>query len=215
VTRSPATRGIAVLALAAAGLAAGCLGDLLQRPAPERHFFRLQPPAPPAVAARGSGVLRVERVRVAPSFAEQSFVYRTGESRYESDFYHAFFAPPDLALRQLLIDWLGTASLFSTVSSASRPAPDWLLDAELQQLYGDRRAAGGPRAVLELRMRLLDAHSPERELVFEKLYAVSEPAADPSADALVAAWERALGRTLGELADDLRGATAARRTGKR
>jgi len=76
-------------------------------------------------------------------------------------------------------------------------------------LYGDLRDPRAPQAVLAITFRLLDATSAGRALRFEKRYSTSEAAGDSSAESLVAAWNRALARTLAELTEDLRGSVAA------
>jgi cholesterol transport system auxiliary component len=159
---------------------------------------RSQPP--------GEGVLRVARVRVAPAFEREGFVYRRGESRYESDFYNRFFGPPGALVREELIEWLGGSGAFAAVVAAGPPPADWILDAHLVELYADLRDPATPSSVISLALRLLDVRATPPAIALERRYDAREPAADGSPRALVDAWNRALGGVLAQIAADLRAA---------
>jgi cholesterol transport system auxiliary component len=219
----------AAAALALLALLGGCL-DGLRRAPPQKQRFMLQlesgaaaPSAPTTGAAAGSaalaasgtapalagasaapalGSLRLERVRVSPVFDHKSFVYRLGENRFETDYYREFFSPPGVLLQEALRQWLASSGLFSVAERGAGPEPRWLLEADLEQLYADLREPAAPRAVLALDVRVRDARTDT--LAFEKRYAQQESAADASPDALIAAWNRALGAALGALGGELR-----------
>jgi cholesterol transport system auxiliary component len=197
------------LAAALAALALACAGALERRP-PEKQRFVFAPPPPHSGPVAGAGVLRVGRVRISPLFENMGFAYRVGNDRYESDFYNEFFAPPSQMLRETLVDWLGDARLFVSVGIGAAPPPDWLLEADVRSLYGDRRDPQTPQAVLAAVFRLLDARGSQLQLVLERSYDEREPATDGSPRALVDAWNRALGRVLVALEGDLRAALEAR-----
>jgi uncharacterized lipoprotein YmbA len=201
----------------AAAALAGCAATLIERKAPEKQRFVLDPEPPPVASAPLEGALRVERVRVAPLFDHKGFVYRTGEDTWASDFYHEFFAPPGDVLREAFLTALEEASLFRSIQRDSLPHPDWSLAIEVERLYGDRRDGGKPVAVLDLEAKLVDSRGAARTVVWNQRYVQMEPVADGSPQALVDAWSRALGRTLATLAEDLRGAVTrapAARTGR-
>lgn len=195
-------------ALLLVGVVLGCSG-LLQRPTPDKVRYVLDPGVPPAAAdAARSGVLRVDRVRVSPLFEQKSFVIRTGEDRWTSDFYHEFFAPPGALVRQALVRWIEAASLFSAVVRDPVLRPDWLLAVEVESLYADRHAEDAPQAVLALRARLVDTRGGEDRLVWARRYEEREPVSADSAEALVSAWNRGLARIFGAMTGDLRAAVA-------
>jgi ABC-type uncharacterized transport system auxiliary subunit len=202
--------GTAVGLLAALGLLGCTATTLLERPMAEKQRFVLSAGSPAPEPRAIDSVLRVERVRVSPLFDSKGFVYRTGEDTFASDFYHEFFAPPGEVLREAVIDWLEAASLFTTVQTGSLPAPDWTLALEVERIYADRRDPAAPVAVLTVMARLVDPSGLEVQL--RRRYEQAEPVADGSAQALVDAWGRALGRTLAELAPDLRSAAVRRTT---
>ena len=201
----------APLLLAALLLASGCFGGLERRP-PEKQRFVLQPATEVApVSVAGSSVVRLARVRispvrVSPVFDNKGFVYRTGPSTFETDFYNEFFSPPGVLLREALIDWLDSTQLFDAVARSSAADADWVLETDLDQLFADQRDPGPPKAYLEITFRLIDART--RKVAFEKRYTASEAAADRSPAALVDAWNRGLGSMLAELVGDVRPLTA-------
>lgn len=201
----------AALLLGALVLAAGCFGGLERRP-PEKQRFMLEPSSAVAPVSAASAfapspsVLRVARVRVSPVFDQKGFVYRTGPSTFETDFYNEFFSPPGILLREALLDWLDGTQLFSAVARNSAADADWVLETDVDQLLADQRSSGPPNACLEVVFRLIDARS--RKIAFEKRYTASEAAADRSPATLVDAWNRALGSVLSELVRDVRPLTA-------
>jgi cholesterol transport system auxiliary component len=183
-------------------LASGCFGSLERTP-PDKQRFMLRPVAEAAPASGASpSVLRVARVRVSPVFEHKGFVYRTGPSTFETDFYNEFFSPPGVLLREVLLDWLDATQVFAAIARGSSADVDWVLETDVDQLFADQRESGPPKACLEIAFRLIDARS--RKIVFEKRYTASEPAADSSAAALVDAWNRGLGAVFGELVRDVR-----------
>ena len=195
-------------ALLALWLAGGCFGALQRRP-PEKQRFMLSATANEMTvdsSAQSPSVLRVARVRVSPIFDRKGFVYRTGPSVFETDFYNEFFSPPGVLLRETLLDWLDATRPFAAIARTSSTEVDWVLETDVDQLFGDRSGPGAPKALLDITFRLLDART--RKIVFEKRYSSSEAAADGSPAALVDAWNRALGSVLAQLMRDVRPLTA-------
>jgi uncharacterized lipoprotein YmbA len=197
----------ALAALGAGLLAAGCLAP---QPAPRVVFYALRPERTgPAPESPGAEALWVGRVRVAPLVEGKGFVYRTGESTFEADFYHRFAAPPGALVREALIDWLGRSGLFSEVRSQGSPGQArWSLEARVTALHADLRDPTAPSAVLEAELALIDAHAPAPEArLRERYHAEVTTSADPAA--LAQAWARGLAQVLAEAEDDLRAALAS------
>ncbi len=195
-------RGLALALL----LASGCFGGL-QRTPPEKQRFMLQAvvetsPAPDA----STSVLRVARVRVSPVFDNKGFVYRTGPSTFETDFYNEFFSPPGVLVREALLGWLDATRAFAAVARGSSAEADWVLETDVDQLFADQRESGPPKACLEIAFRLIDART--RKIAFETRYPAGETATDDSPGALVDAWNRGLGSVLSGLVRDVRPLTA-------
>jgi uncharacterized lipoprotein YmbA len=172
-----------------------------ERPAP--------PPAAPSANPAGSGVLRIEPVRVAPLFERTGFVYRTGERAFETDFYARFAAPPGVLVRDALAEWLAGARLFADVQrGGDRSRARWWLEGRVEALYADLRDPAAPTAVVELELALVDARSPALATRLRERYRAEVPtSADPAA--LAEAWSQGLAQAFAELEDDLRGVLAA------
>jgi cholesterol transport system auxiliary component len=171
---------------------------------PEKRRFVLEAERGEEAEANGKGVLRVERFRVSRLFERKGFVYRTGGDRFENDFYNEFFAPPGALLREAVGHWLEDSPLFSNViGGTDSTRADWLLEARVNELYGDLRDAKAPQAVMEIHFTLLDARSPTLTAVFTKRYSARVDAADTSPEAVLAAWNASLIGILTELEADL------------
>src|SRR5690348_13807012 len=96
-------KALSVLIVSAAAILAGCLS----RPVLNRQFFTFATPQNTASdGSSNSQVLAIRRLSVAPPFASQSFVYRTGEFSYEQDPYAQFLVPPEDDLQEPLRGYL-------------------------------------------------------------------------------------------------------------
>jgi hypothetical protein len=192
--------------------AAGCMPKL-SKPYPERRHFKLGPPAPSASAKAGPAgtILKVARFTASEPYEKAEFVYRTGESTWETDFYNVFLLPPAVQIAQLAREGLATAGLFGHVPDVGSAADaTHVLEGHVRAIYGDFADRKAPKAVLRLELSLLDvrgaapkilAHRPYEKSVPLALKARSGPQRGP---ALVAAWSRVLAGFFAEFADELR-----------
>jgi uncharacterized lipoprotein YmbA len=185
-------------------LAVGCVGSVLERPAPERTRFLLTATPPAAREDPLPAALWVDRVRMSPLFSGTGFVYRTAESSYQSDFLHEFFAAPGEVLREAMIEWFRAAERFGSVERSAESNPEYRLESDVERFFADLRDPSDPRVVLAGRFRLVDLRGvrPARMLDLELIE--QEPSADRSPQALVEAWNRLLTRMLGTLDQELR-----------
>ena len=188
------------LSLAAAGCGA------LRREYPERQQFVLDATPPQSVDPPvRAGVLGVSRFRASPLLAGTSFVYRTGEQTFESDFYNVFWTPPAALIANETGNWLRASGIFVAVVDPTSPVPRaYTLEGAIAELYGDYRNPGQPAAVMGLRFALLDAQEREPRVLFHKDYSVSCPIATQTPSALAAGWNAALSEILAALEADMR-----------
>jgi len=203
--RSPSLRKPLLLLGFGLGLAvAGC--SVLRREYPERQQFVLEVPAPQSTdPAVRSGVLGVSRFRASPLLAGTSFVYRTGEQTFESDFYNVFWTPPAAMIASETGKWLRASGIFGDVVDPTSPVPRaYTLEGAVAELYGDYRNPGQPAAVMGLRFALLDVQEREPRVLFHKDYNVSRPIPTGTPSALAAGWNAALGEILAALETDVR-----------
>ena len=197
---SPAPRVVlAALLLGLTGLA--CLSQ--ERLTPRRFVPVVE--RPNVADTLGTGTLRLGVIRVSPLFERMPFVVRTGETTWEEDHYHGYFAAPAVLLRESLADWLGAAGVYAqVVGQDHRGITDRVLDLEVTALHFDLRDPAAPAAVFDLTFGLYDQEAIVRIARQRGPLAVSEPASGADADALLAAMGRAWAAAFDQLESHLR-----------
>lgn len=183
--------------------AAGCVD--LKSSYPEKRYYTMEAPrtGPARSGAEGS-VLRVRRFGCSRSFEGSELVSRTGDSTYESDFYNVFFVPPASQVTEQAQRWLGASKVFGTVvGTGSSVAETQILEGNIVALFGDRRNAGAPRAVLEVQFLLLGVSSDPAAVLHQKSYRQELALAKDDAEGLVRGWSEGLSKILAALEEDL------------
>jgi cholesterol transport system auxiliary component len=194
-----------VLALVAA--CSGCVS--LERGYPDKRYFVLEAggnlsPSNPSA----NETLQVSNVRVSPRYADRSFIYRTSEVGYESDFYNQFLVSPASLITEEIRKDLTASQVFKYVISASSPLqPSYVLEGTVNALYGDFRNANSPRAVLEMEFFLTSEIPAKAGVLMQKRYAKVVPVQGHSPETLVKGWNEALESIVASLVADLKTAT--------
>ncbi len=207
-TASPRMFVLYLLAAPIALALAGCLS----RPALVHQTFALH--LPPMVSTNHNnpqGVLAMRTVQVSPLFERRSFVYRLGADLYEADPYAEFMVPPSRALAIPMRACLRGSGFFKDVlEPGSQLEADTFLEVHAQELYGDFRKPGPPAAVLGIRLLLFDSSAPPSAdpgirppLLLQKDYARRVQLNAPTAVALTAGWNEALGDIMREASLDI------------
>ena len=184
-------------------LSAGCVS--LERSYPDKRYFvvELGENAQRSNPA-GNQTLLVSGLRISPRYADKSFVYRTSESGYESDFYNQFLTSPETMLSEEVRKGLAASPAFKyVVGPSSQLQPNYVLEGSVNALYGDFRNLNTPSAVLEIEFFLHNEDSANPGVVLQKRYTKTVPLSGRSPDALVKGWSQALGAVLTELNSDL------------
>jgi cholesterol transport system auxiliary component len=205
-------RGARRLVLVGATLVAFALaGCSLTRPAPVKRTFLLEPPAPPAVATAKPATLRIGTFSVGEPFRDRSFVYRTSELGFETDFYDEFFVAPAPMIASATQRALASANVFARVVPGSSVPDDgdFVIEGFVSELYADTRRSPS-EAVIAITFFVSRTAFPST-VVWSKAYAQRVPVAGTTPDALAAAWNAALGNVLAELARDLAAADLAKK----
>ena len=190
----------AALAMLALLVVAGCN---LTRPAPVKATFLLDPPLPPAVTTPKAATLRIGTFNVSAPYRDRAFTYRTGDVKFESDFYNEFFVAPGPMIGQATTKALAAANVFTRVVPAGT-APeegDFVLEGFVADLYADARerpAAG----VVGINFYLTRTTFPST-VVWSRDYRERVALSASTPEALAQAWNEALGRVLARLASDL------------
>ena len=173
---------------------------------PDKHYYALDVTrhGEPGVPVSGA-VLDVRGLVVSPRFEGKELVYRTGDTRYESDFYNAWFLSPSAMLTQQVQDWLRQARLFErVVATSSYMDATHILEGTVTALYGDYRQEGGHNAVLGLEIVLIEDISARPAIVFQRDYQQLVELTETSPDALTRGWNQGLQQIFMALEADLR-----------
>jgi cholesterol transport system auxiliary component len=191
--------GIALFVL----FCSGCVS--LERSSPERHYFVIELPQRANSPELSSElILSVGNMRISPRYADRSFVYRTSDTSFESDFYNQFLTSPDTMISEELRKGLAASRQFKYVlGPADAQQPNYVLEGSVNALYGDFRKPSQPAAVLELEFFLYSDNSNNSGLVAQKRYLKSVPMNERSPEALVKRWDQALQEIISALAADL------------
>ena len=185
----------------------GCVS--FERGYPDQHYFVIEVKRnvnPPTTS--GNGVVEVAEVLISPRYTEKSFVYRTSEARYESDFYNQFFRPPGAMLTEVAGRWLNDAGLFQEVfGSVTQADANYFIEGNVIRLYGDFRSS--PKAVMEIQFLLLkyttdSSYDDNTKIVLGKNYSSEIPIASTAAGDLMQGWNTALGEILNAFLADLK-----------
>ncbi len=185
-------------------LLAGCASS---GPATQDHFYPLAPtiPVTPGTGAPVAATLLVTQPLSQRMTFGRELLFerddRPGEvQRYT---FHLWAEPPAIAIAAALRGALREARLFAFVTApGERVWADYLLTGELRRLE-HLPSASPPAVVAELHLMLVDAD--DRRPLAARLYQGTEPTGTPDDPAAAAAaFNRLLGRLLGEAVRDLR-----------
>jgi cholesterol transport system auxiliary component len=149
--------------------------------------------------------LKIKGFRMAPQYEGKGFVYRIGALRFESDFYNQFFISPSVLLAEETREWISQAGIFERVLAPdSRLDAKYVLEGEVQALYGDYIEKDVPKAVLGIAMTLIryEKHSPRP--VFQKTYQSAFRLDKNTPESLVKGWNQGLHEILTRFEEDLR-----------
>ncbi len=200
-------------------LFSGCVS--FERSYPDKHYFVLDVGQGVKPSNQtGNGVLEVSDMRISPRYESQSFVYRTSEASYESDFYNQFLIPPAALITEEVRKALVQSRIFEhVINSSSQLQPTYRLEGMVNALYGDFRSNSPASAVIEIEFFLSKPssagteiimgkrYSTGTEIIMGKRYSKSVPVSGRSPEALVKGWDEALSAALGSLVADLQSAS--------
>ena len=184
-------------------LTAACVG-IEKSYLDKRYFVLAIKQSDNSSGTQNNGILQVANIRVSPRYEDKSFVYRTSESGYESDFYNQFLVSPAALLGEEVRKGLTRARLFRHVINAlSQVEPSYVLEGVVDALYGDFRDPSAPKAVLEMEFFLRKESASKAEIVADKRYAKSIAVSGRTPEALIKGWDEALEAILSSLIADL------------
>jgi hypothetical protein len=204
-------RRAAVLAslVAAVVVLGGCA---LSRPAPIKHAFLLDVPAPTAGARVHPIALRVGTINVAVPFRGRAFVYRSSALKYDADFYSEFLVAPAPMIAEITARSLDRSGVFARViPPGAPPEGDWVLDGFVSTLHGDVRDSANPAAELAITFFLTRNDGASQAPFWSREYKRRVAVAEALPEGYARALSVALGEVMAELARDLAAADLARK----
>ena len=136
--------------------------------------------------------LKIGSVSVTPPFDGRSLVYRTGDQRYEKDFYNVYATIPAEMIGNSERQWMNNANIFSaTVGQSNSFFPYYYLQATVEEFYGDYRSK--PEAVVSVEFFLSATSAGKTNpLIGANRYTKRIALKDNTAQALVLGQQQAL-----------------------
>jgi uncharacterized lipoprotein YmbA len=194
-------RSAAILLPVLAMLLAACASF---NPPPKPKYFALDPGQPVSLAglrsANSTATAAVSFVDVAAPYASDGFVYQTGNHRWEVDPYNQFLVSPADMMTSVIRTWTRNSGLYSQVADVGAGGgQSVLIDVNLVELYGDFRNPAAPTATLTLQVQVTRQTDKGRVIALQRTFTRTVPVAHRTPEALVDAWNTALGEELSQL----------------
>lgn len=177
-----------------------------QRQAYDKNFYFLSATRKAQPVTRQKDVvLEVRNFTIDSAFGGKELVYRTGEVKYETDFYNEFLVSPRSMITEKTRNWLAASRLSQRVlDPGSQIDSTHVIEGNITALYGDFRDKTSPRAVLEIRIFLLETKAGEEPVsVFGATYKSSVTLENKDTENLVNALDKCLEEILTNLEKDL------------
>ena len=142
--------------------------------------------------------LKMGSASVAPPFDGRSLVYRTGDQRYEKDFYNVYTTIPAEMIGNAERQWMNKANIFSaTVGQSNSLFPYYYLQATVEEFYGDYR--NQPEAVVSVEFFLSATSAGKANpLIGANRYTKRVALKDNTPEALVLGQQEALAQIFNE-----------------
>lgn len=194
------TRSILFVSIFATALflLVGCISMNSKSFVPTQYGLKVTPPSQPH-GKKFAKILNVYYPEVAAEFAGSSFVYRTSDINYTTDYYNVFFGTPAEQIHQNILRYLQGAKQFKYVADNVYPVrPDYALRTRVIDLYADYRDQNKPRAVLTVQSVLFDV-SGEPKIIMNKTLQQNIPLRAKTSAALIQGWNVGLNSLLQKL----------------
>lgn len=192
---------VAGMVLVALMLTSGCV-KLWQESLDVKTYMIEAPRLAEAVGAPVAEKLWVDTVYVLPPYNVRNLVIRESDVQFESSYYTELLLSPGENIRNNAFNWFSRSGLFEEVTIVDRKSMSHRLIITLLELYGDK-SGEGERAVISLRVALLDEQDKEQRVLLSKDYHQKEMVDEISAEALIRAYNRALVQILTECEEDI------------
>ncbi len=185
-------------------LAAVVLTGCETGPSWKRQSFAFSLPADPPTTNACDRVVALNRVSISPTFQSRSFTYRTGDNAYEQDPYAGFLIPPERALAESIRASMRASGAFGrVVEPGSAIIPTVILEASINELYGDFRQASRPLGTMGIHIMCYEVQDGEpRNILFDDYCFQERQLARRTPGALMAAWDEDLREIMNQINSD-------------
>ncbi|MEO6845630.1 MAG: ABC-type transport auxiliary lipoprotein family protein [Chthoniobacterales bacterium] len=184
-----------------------CLqGCSLFYPQPKQNFYTLSANRESGSAPSSNGpALSIDQLQIASPYANQGFVYHLPGGTVQSDYYHLFLSAPQFNIAEQLKASLRKSGHFRTVSGYNQSqGADYILNGNIEALYGDYTNPQQPFAVVAMRIYLskkVESSSIDKNLLGH--YEKRIPLSRNSPDGLVKAWDTGLASIFANIEHDI------------
>lgn len=146
-------------------------------------------------------VLLLKPVRVVPHFRDKPIVFRVNESEYQAQASHLLFSEPEEMFTAQLRRWLQKSGLFSQVVTDESVDADFVLEAAVTALYGEKRPEYSPQAALEMQFFMSSA-ADQQKMLFQTGLRVDVDIEQTTPGNVVTGWKQGLEELLTTLEQD-------------
>jgi len=184
-------------------LCAGCLS--VSYPKRQQYMLNVHPAARITRPAKNT-ILNIDDASIAPQFAGNTFVYRTTNARYLTDYYNLFFIPPAQQISQLLMKYLMKTGIYEHIDTPdSLLKANYILNTNILALYADYRHSANPKAVVSIQFTYyhIDKNNTPK-LVFDKVFTQAIPLKAKDSFSLIYGWNKGIQRIFYQVSRDLK-----------
>lgn len=177
----------------------------------QRHRYRIDARRPQTDRIEPDGqILKLEPFSIDPAFSGTGVVNKLSENEYEKSFYEEYLSPPARMISEQTRRWMDDSGLFARVlPPASTIQPTHLLQGHISRLYADTANPGKAFQQLEISLYLVSGLGKNRQILFDKTYAVAGPMAAKTGPAYFEALEKGLAQILAQFEGDVAAALQA------
>lgn len=181
----------------------GCVR--LEKPYPVKQYFVLEAKRDvnAGSVATSKASIRVKDPEISPLFSSKSFVYRTNELEYTTDFYNEFFIVPDRMVKNQITEWLNNSKAFRRISPDPGEKSEYILETNIVRLYLDKTVSPN-KAVMETGFFLLSGDKGTGNIIWHGVFKEEIQVKNDSSAATAEAFSKALEKNLIYLEKNLR-----------
>lgn len=164
-------------------------------PAGERRFFLLdlQREGQKLTESPNDMVLMVRPFSLAPGYHPKELTYRTGEFRYESDYYNQFVTDIGQQMAEQTRNWLSQSGCCAhVVPPGSSLKATHMLEGNITRLYGDFRDKTKAQACVSITFYLIDITKRQPGIIVSESIEKKTTIPEATAENLIKAYQNCL-----------------------